>query len=115
MASYFHASPMVCPLLPDRVSIGKLPRPRSIRGKFHRASALINFKFITCNYLSIIFLFPFGYFRFAYCYTLITEFQGIRLFLSYLVANNNGFSRRQLWVGCVATEPLVTPISKLFI
>lgn len=55
MASYFHASPMVCPLLPDRVSIGKLPRPRSIRGKFHRASALINFKFITCNYFLLSF------------------------------------------------------------
>ena len=50
MASYFHASPMVCPLLPDRVSIGKLPRPRSIRGKFHRASALNNLIYLPVNY-----------------------------------------------------------------
>lgn len=114
MASYFHASPMVCLLLPDRVSIGKLPRPRSIRGKFHRASALNNLIYLPVT-IFLVYLFPFGYFRFAYCYTLITELQGIRLFLSYLVVNNNGFSRRQLWVGCVATEPLVTPISKLFI
>lgn len=88
MASYFHASPM------DYFGI-------SLRNTHSSSAPRTSIWKISPSFSNnvkkpaIFFSSQFGYSRFAYCYTLITELQGKRLFLRYLVANN-GFSRRQL-------------------
>lgn len=116
MASYFHASPMAYTIIYVKHSLSISCRALD-RYEENFTELQHNLLFFKNNLKKLIkspCLFPYGYFRFAYCYTLIAEPQGKRLFLRYLV-EDNGFSRRQLWVGYVPIEPLLAPISKLFI
>lgn len=104
LLTYAHGRLRVRERLYPSPMVFRLPRPELVSGKFHRASAINHQQtWYPIRLLSL-------------CLLLYTHYWISRETLIFEIPScNNGFSRRQLWVGCVATEPLIAPTNKLFI